>query len=189
MEFRTLLIKPKIMAYSGIIAMFFKFFVIIVIMVVSGVPMLFFLYPIVAFIVDIILYVYKDNIWTTLPENIPSNWEITQEQLLEYSKNLPKIRLMRFLTCWMYIPILNINGACKLTISNIITRNECIEDLMTMISAGFLLSSYFDEIWLYILKIKKPVLIFKYNRVLFKIISLSLLILFYYFVFYLSPNC
>lgn len=108
----------------------------------------FILYPIVALIFDVILYLYKDKVWTTLPDNVPSEWETTPEQLLEYAKNLPKIRLMRFLTCWFAIPFVPLNIGWLL-----------IVEVLTRLAIGFFICSLFDMVWVNIFKLKQPALI------------------------------
>ncbi len=114
---------------------------------------LFISYPIIALIVDVILYLNKDKIWTTLPNNVPSEWETTPEQLLTYAKHLPKIRLMRFLTCWVLIPMMtsyNSKGGLLLVES------------LNALAIGFVFFSFFDVVWLYIFKIKRPEFIFNF---------------------------
>ena len=108
----------------------------------------FILYPIVALIFDVILYLYKDKVWTTLPDNVPSEWETTPEQLLEYVKYLPKIRLMRFLTCWFAIPFVPLNIGWLL-----------IVEVLTRLAIGFFICSLFDMVWVNIFKLKQPALI------------------------------
>lgn len=121
MEFKTLLTKPKIMALSGLITMGCKLVIAGILAIVLNLCItnefffwMFISYPIVALIVDIALYINKDKIWTTLADNVPSEWETTPEKLLAYTKNLPKIRLMRFfnllgfnsvyaIKCWVII--------------------------------------------------------------------------------------
>jgi hypothetical protein len=168
MEFKTLLTKPKIMALSGIIAMGCKLVMSGILAVILNLCitneffswefffLLFISYPMVALIVDVILYLNKDKIWTTLPNNVPREWETTSEQLLTYTKNLPKIRLMRFLNCcvlilWMPLDFLSLS-----------------------IFIGFFIGSFFDVVWVNIFKLKQPVLF--YN--LFNLGPTDLVILF-----------
>lgn len=155
MEFKTLLTKPKIMALSGIIALGCKFFLAVIMASLLNLwttEVFFFWafisYPIVALIVDVILYLNKDKIWTTLADNVPSEWETTPEQLLAYTKNLPKIRLMRFLTCWIVIPFMPSNVGLLLII-----------EALSRLAIGFFICSLFDVVWVNIFKLKQPALI------------------------------
>ena len=83
MEFKTLLTKPKIMALSGLITMGCKLVVAGILAIVMSFCMnknvffagAFILYPIVALIFDIALYLNKDKIWATVPDNVPSEWK------------------------------------------------------------------------------------------------------------------
>ena len=156
MEFRTFFSNPKFMALSGLITMGCKLVVAGSLAIVMSFCMnknvffagAFILYPIVALICDIALYVNKDKIWTTLPNNVSSDWQTTPEQLLEYAKNLPKIRLMRFLTCWFLIPFIDFGAGWMIVVSTMIA-----------IAMGFVVCSLFDLAWVNIFKLKKPALI------------------------------
>ena len=156
MEFRTLLSKPKVMALSGLITMGCKLIVAGSLAIVMRFCMnknvffagTFILYPTIALIFDITLYVNKDKVWTTLPDNVPSEWQTTQEQLFTYAKNLPKIRLMRFLTCWFLIPFIDFGTGWMIVVS-----------IMIAIAMGFVVCSLFDLVWVNIFKLKKPALI------------------------------
>jgi len=155
MEFKTLLTKPKIMALSGIIAMGCKLVVAGILAVILNLCItnefffwMFISYPIVGLIFDIALYLNKDKIWTTLADSVPSEWETTPEQLLAYTKNLPKIRLMRFLTCWIIIPFMPSNVGLLLII-----------EALSRLAIGFFICSLFDVVWVNIFKLKQPALI------------------------------
>jgi len=156
MEFKTLLTKPKIMALSGIIAMGCKLVMAGILAVVMSFCMnknvffagTFILYPIVALIFDIALYLNKDKIWETLPENVPGEWNSTPEQLLAYAQNLPKIRLMRFLICWISVPFIDLGKGWMVVVS-----------IMTAVAMGFVVCALFDIIWINIFKLKQPALI------------------------------
>lgn len=155
MEFRTLLTKPKIMALSGLITMGCKLVIAGILAIVLNLCItnefffwMFISYPIVGLIVDITLYINKDKIWITLADNIPSEWESTPEQLLAYTKNLPKIRLMRFLTCWVLIPLMPSNVGLLLII-----------EALSRLAIGFFICSLFDGVWVNIFKLKQPALI------------------------------
>jgi len=156
MEFRTLLSKPKVMALSGLITMGCKLIVAGSLAIVMSFCMnknvffagTFILYPTIALIFDITLYVNKDKVWTTLPDNVPSEWQTTQEQLLTYAKNLPKIRLMRFLTCWFLIPFIDFGSGWMLVVS-----------IMIALAMGFVVCLLFDLVWVNIFKLTKPALI------------------------------
>ena len=156
MEFKTLLTKPKIMALSGLITMGCKLVVAGILAIVMSFCMnknvffagAFILYPIVALIFDIALYLNKDKIWTTLPDNVPSEWNSAPQQLLAYAQNLPKIRLMRFLICWISIPFIDLDKGWMFVVS-----------IMTAVAMGFVVCSLFDMVWLNIFKLTKPALI------------------------------
>lgn len=155
MEIKTLLTKPKIMVLSGLITMGCKLVVAGILAIVLNLCItnefffwMFISYPIVALIVDIALYINKDKIWTTLADNVPSQWETTPEQLLAYTKNLPKIRLMRFLTCWIVIPFMPSNVGLLLII-----------EALSRLAIGFFICSLFDVVWVNIFKLKQPALI------------------------------
>ncbi len=156
MEFKTLLNKPKIMALSGIIAMGCKLVMAGILAVVMSFCMnknvffagTFILYPIVALIFDIALYLNKDKIWETLPENVPGEWNSTPEQLLAYAQNLPKIRLMRFLICWISVPFIDLGKGWMVVVS-----------IMTAVAMGFVVCALFDIVWVKKFKLTKPVLI------------------------------
>lgn len=155
MEFKTLLTKPKIMALSGLIAMGCKLVIAGILAIVLNLCItnefffwMFISYPIVGLIVDIALYINKDKIWTTLADNVPSEWETTPEQLLAYTKNLPKIRLMRFSTCWIIIPFMPSNVGLLLIIES-----------LSRLAIGFFICSLFDVVWVNIFKLKQPALI------------------------------
>ena len=157
MEFKTLLTKPKIMALSGIIAMVCKLVMAGILAVILNLCItnefffwMFISYPIIALIVDVILYLNKDKIWTTLPNNVPSEWKTTPEQLLTYTKHLPKIRLMRFLTCWIVVPMIisDDSKGCLLLLK-----------ALHALAVGFFLWSLFDIVWVKKFKLTKPVLI------------------------------
>lgn len=64
-------------------------------------------YPVVALIVDIVLYRFKDKLWHPLPPNtiLPREWKITALELVQYAKQSPKIRLLRL----RFIPILMVS--------------------------------------------------------------------------------
>jgi len=154
MDFRTFFSNPKIMALSGLITVGCKLIVagsIALVMNLCITDAFFFwgfiLYPIVGLIFDVILYLYKDKIWTTLPDNVSSDWQTTPEQLLKYAKHLPKIRLMRFLTCWFLIPFMPPNTGWLVIIETLIR-----------LGVGFSICSLFDLVWVNIFKLKKPVL-------------------------------
>jgi hypothetical protein len=148
----TLFSNPKFMAGAGLIAMLPKF--LVTSLLTFGLACLLkkpqfintlfiVLYQIVGAIIDVALYRFKDPIWQTLPSNIPPDWEITPEQLLEYAKHLPKIRLMRFFCCWILIPFMtNDNGALLLSGSDLLL--------------GIFFAAFFDAIWLQDFKIKRP---------------------------------
>ena len=160
MEFKTLLTKPKIMALSGLITMGCKLVIAGILAIVLNLCItdefffwMFISYPIVSLIVDVALYINKDKIWTTLADSVPSEWETTPEQLLAYTKNLPKIRLMRFLTCWILIPIVTSDNS---------KGGLLLVESLNVLAAGFVLCSFFDVVWLNIFKIKRPEFIFKY---------------------------
>lgn len=157
MEFRTLLTKPKIMALSGLITMGCKLAIAGILAIVLNLCItnefffwMFISYPIVGLVVDIALYINKDKIWTTLADNIPSEWESTPEQLLAYTKNLPKIRLMRFLTCWVLIPIVTSDNS---------KGGLLLVESLNGIAIGFFICSLFDMVWVNIFKLKQPALI------------------------------
>lgn len=156
MEFKTLLTKPKIMALSGLITMGCKLVVAGILAIVMSFCMnknvffagAFILYPIVALIFDIALYLNKDKIWATVPDNVPSEWNSTPQQLLAYAQNLPKIRLMRFLICWILIPFIDLDKGWMFVVS-----------IMIAVAMGFVVCSFFDVVWLNIFKLTKPALI------------------------------
>ena len=153
MELKTFLSDPKIMARSGLIAMGFKLIVASALAILMNVFMdrsvffagVFILYPIVAFIVDLTLHFNKEKIWTILPTTVPDDWQTTSEQLLEYAKNLPKVRLMRFIICWIGILFIWSETGWNLVVGG-----------MTALAMGFFFCSMFDLVWLNIFKIKKP---------------------------------
>ena len=101
----------------------------------------------VAVTIDLNLYRLKDKLWNILPEpnSIPAYWEITPEQLLQYAKYLPKVRLMRFLSCWFLIPFVSFNNGLVL-----------VAQIMAAIAIGFVFSALFDGVWLNIFKLKRP---------------------------------
>jgi len=155
MEFRTFFSDPNTMANSGINAMGVKIIACIItsiaIVISLDLDIIFFmcaviLFPIISLIIDTILYLFKDKIWTTLPDSVPDDLQITPEQLLEYAKNLPKIRLMRFLTCWIFMVFVNWYNTGWFLFTNITTT----------ITFGFIFCSAFDDWWLHIFKITKP---------------------------------
>lgn len=155
MEFKTLLTKPKLMALSGLITMGCKLVVAGILAIALNLCItnefffwMFISYPIVGLIVDIALYINKDKIWTTLADKVPSEWETTPEQLLAYTKNLPKIRLMRFSTCWIIIPFMPSNVGLLLII-----------EALSRLAIGFFICSLFDVVWVNIFKLKQPALI------------------------------
>lgn len=154
MEFRTFLNNPNTMVNAGINTMGAK--IITCLITSTGINLYFnnlqfilctvVLYPIIGLIFDIILYVFKDKIWTTLPRSVSSDLEITPEQLLAYAKNLPKIRLMRFLTCWVFMVFVDWDNTGWFLFFNI----------MITITFGFAFCSIFDDGWLNIFKLTKP---------------------------------
>ena len=155
MELKAFFSNPKIMASSGFIAMGLKIIVAIIVSIIINLhfnkPHIFgcavILFPIVALIFDIILYLLKDKIWTTLPDAVPDDWQITPEQLLAYAKHLPKIRLMRLLTCWVSLIFIDWNNT---------GRWFFMVDTMATITLGFLFSAFLDGVWLNIFKLKAP---------------------------------
>jgi hypothetical protein len=155
MELKTFFSNPKIMASSGFIAMGLKIIVAIIVSIIINLhfnkPHIFgcavILFPIVALIFDIILYLLKDKIWTTLPDAIPDDWQITPEQLLAYAKHLPKTRLMRLLTCWVSLIFVDWNNTGGWFF---------IVDTMATITLCFLFSAFLDGVWLHIFKLKVP---------------------------------
>jgi len=153
MKFKTFFSNPKVMALSGIIAMLLKIIIAgcisIIINLYMNIHHLFscalILFPIVALISDLILYLFKNIIWTKLPDLIPEDWQITPAQLLEYAKNLPKVRLMRFSTCWIFMVFFSGGRGWFFLI-----------DLMATITLGFLFCSFLDAVWLKIFKLTIP---------------------------------
>ena len=155
MELKTFFSNPKIMASSGFIAMGFKMIVSIILSIIinfhfnkshifGGAVILF---PIIALIFDIILYLLKDKIWTTLPDAVPDDWQISPEQLLAYAKHLPKTRLMRLLICWISLIFVDWNNPGGWFF---------IVDTMATITLGFLFSAFLDGVWLHIFNLKVP---------------------------------
>jgi len=105
------------------------------------------LYPFVGIVVDVALYLFRDNIWTSPPKatSIPEEWLIDPDELLKYAKELPKVRLMRILTCWVFLPFLTFSEPDKLMLLEIIV----------VLSIGFFVSIIFDSAWLKFFRIKK----------------------------------
>jgi hypothetical protein len=153
--------NPKVMAGSGLLAMLLK----LMLCSLLALPMVFLLveckstfgavllllYPIMALVVDVFLYRFRDKLWdkTPEPETIPQGWDITQEQLVEYTKNLPKVRLMRFLMCWFILPFAEFEPGSVLI------------GVLSNLTAGFFICSFFDWVWLSIFKLKRPHFIIK----------------------------
>lgn len=109
-----------------------------------------------SFIIDLILLFNKDKLWQALREDvvIPKAWKVTKQELLEYARNIPKVRLMRFLICWFLVPTVDF------------TAKSAFIDALAMYCSGFLLSIFLDGVWLKIFKLKRPEFLFKEtNRV------------------------
>ena len=155
MELKTFFSNPKIMASSGLLAMLLKVIVTSLIAIFitcfigkkafTGIFII--IFPMVALAIDLNLYRLKDKLWNILPEpnSIPVDWEITPEQLFQYAKYLPKVRLMRFVSCWFLIPFVPFGNGLVL-----------VAQIMAAIAIGFVFSALFDGIWLNIFKLKRP---------------------------------
>lgn len=104
-----------------------------------------------SFIIDLMLMLNKDKLWQALREDvvIPTEWKITKQELLEYARNIPKVRLMRFLICWVLVPTVDF------------TAKSAFIDALAMYCSGFLLSIFLDGVWLKIFKLKRPEFLFK----------------------------
>lgn len=159
--------NPKVMACSGLLAMVFKWSVSGVIAVPLVVlfkrqqPIAAFfvfaalVFPIVGLIVDLKLNALKNKIWSVLPTEVPSNWDITSEQLLEYAKCLPKVRLMRFLSCWILLPMLPFIEGGK----------EWYLFMLPALVEGFFIVALFDGVWLRFFKITRPEFPIQYTKI------------------------
>jgi len=155
MELKTFFSNPKIMASSGLLAMLLKVIVTSLIAIFitcfigkkafTGIFII--IFPMVALAIDLNLYRLKDKLWNILPEPnaIPADWAISPEQLLQYAKYLPKVRLMRFLSCWFLIPFVPFGNGLVL-----------VAQTMAAIAIGFVFSTLFDGVWLNIFKLKRP---------------------------------
>lgn len=150
MRFKNFFSDPKVMACSGLFAMLAKMLItsliITVIMLLTkkssaAGPFFILIYPIVAASFDLKLHCLKDRLWQ-LPSNVPEDWDITTEQLLTYAKYLPKVRLMRFASCWIVLLVTFTENWLLLTIS--------------AVAVGFFIAALFDWLWLKIFNIKKP---------------------------------
>lgn len=152
---------PSAMAYAGFWAMIPKLgFSLIIGLLVSIAwqtnvcsAVLLFSYPIVALIVDGILYHFKDKLWRPLPPNtrLPSAWKITPVELLQYAKEIPKIRLKRMLT----IPVLML-----LLIPALKEEQTSFIVLLSAVGVvSFFLSALFDPWFCKINHLKKPTFI------------------------------
>lgn len=104
-----------------------------------------------SFIIDLMLMLNKDKLWQALREDvvIPTEWKISKQELLEYARNIPKVRLMRFLICWVLVPTVDF------------TTKSAFIDALAMYCSGFLLSIFLDGVWLKIFKLKRPEFLFK----------------------------
>lgn len=104
-----------------------------------------------SFIIDLMLMLNKDKLWQALREDvvIPTEWKISKQELLEYARNIPKVRLMRFLICWVLVPTVDF------------TAKSAFIDALAMYCSGFLLSIFLDGVWLKIFKLKRPEFLFK----------------------------
>ena len=150
--------NPKVMALSGLLAMVPKSILAGVLAVFMGIflrksgfwPFFFFMYPIVGTIFDIMLYKFKDKLWKTLPESaaIPKDWKISSEQLLQFAKQLPKVRLMRLLGCLLMLFFVPFEGSIFLKI-------------LTVPINGYFICVFFDWIWLRAFKLKRPSFLIK----------------------------
>ena len=155
--------NPKVMACSGLLAMVFKYAIAgiiaipLVLLFKKQQPITAFfvfsalVYPIVGLVIDLNLNKFKDKIWNVLPTNIPDDWETTPAQLLQYAKYLPKVRLMRFFSCWILLPMLPFIDGGK----------EWYLFILPALVEGFFIAALFDGIWLKIFKIKMQICSFK----------------------------
>lgn len=153
---------PKVMAYSGLIAMVPKIATTLIFSLITALLMskpqailalMVLWYPVAGSLIDLQLYKLKDKLWNKLPTNIPEQWDITPEQLLTYAKHLPKIRLMRWIGCWIILPLIPFMDS----------GNEWPFLIIPSIAEGFFIVSLFDNFWLNKFKIKKSKLITKYS--------------------------
>ena len=152
MKLKNFFSDPKVMACSGLLAMVPKLLITSLIMTViilltkkprAAGAVFIVIYPIVGTMLDVTLHLIKDQFWHKLPTNIPADWAITAAQLLAYAKYLPKVRLMRFCSCWMLLPFITFDkDVLLLTIS--------------ALAVGFFVAALFDWLWLKIFNIKKP---------------------------------
>jgi hypothetical protein len=154
---RAFLKQPKAFAYAGFLAMIPKALISlsigITLSVLTGknvcLSLAIVIYPFIALMVDGLLYGLKDRLWQPLASNalIPSEWEINAQELEQYARNLPKVRLMRLASIVLLMLIFALPFAGE--------QNIFIT-LFTGSSNLFFLSVCFDPLWRRVLKIKAP---------------------------------
>ncbi len=154
---RAFLKQPKAFAYAGFLAIIPKCLIGLSIGIAVSVSvqknicvsLLIVSYPFIALMVDGLLYGLKDRLWQPLASNalIPSEWEINAQELEQYARNLPKVRLMRVATIAVLLLIFGFPLAKE--------QNILIE-LFTGFLNFFVLSACFDPLWRRVLQIKAP---------------------------------
>jgi hypothetical protein len=111
----------------------------------------FVLFPFAAISIDGFLLWQKNKIWNTLPTDFvtPEHWKITEEELLKYLKNMPKIRLMRILSALVLL-------LCWIFISKDFALGTSLLKLFPKFFITFCLASSFDWVWKKVFKLKNP---------------------------------
>ena len=151
--------NPKVMASSGLLAMVPKGIFTGTLAITMGVlvrknnfwPLFFVVYPTIGILFDIFLYSFRDKLWKTLPkpDAIPENWETSSEKLLQYAKQLPKVRLMRLLGSLLFLPFLDFDR-CSMALV-----------IFAGLTGGYFICVLFDWVWLSVFKLKRPSFPFK----------------------------
>ncbi len=150
--FKKFFSKAIVMKFSGLFAMLPKLFVTIIIASITAVrssnPDAWYItfmlvYPAISAIVDLNLLHFKVKIWTELSTEIPKSWDLTVDELLKYAKNLPKVRLTRFLSGLILLPF-------------IFFKENWILATIPVFSVGFFVGILFDNLWLKYFKLKNP---------------------------------
>lgn len=151
--------NPKVMASSGLLVMVPKGIFTGILAITMGVlirknnfwPLFFVVYPTIGILFDIFLYSFRDKLWKTLPkpDAIPENWETSSEKLLQYAKQLPKVRLMRLLGSLLFLPFLDFD------------RGSMALVIFSGLTGGYFICVLFDWVWLSVFKLKRPSFPFK----------------------------
>ena len=154
---RAFLKQPKAFAYAGFLAIIPKFLIGLSIGIAVSVSVqknacldvLIVSYPFVALIVDGLLYGLRHRLWQPLGSNalIPPEWEINAQELEQYARNLPKVRLMRVATVAVLLLI---------CVSPVSEEQHILIELFTKFWRFFCLSVCFDPLWRRVLQIKAP---------------------------------